>query len=127
MADIPAEGPLLVSRYLKDPYLVNNHKFDLRIYVAVTSFYPLVAYVYSEGLARLASRPYDTSASSADSNEYVHLTNYSINKNSTSFVRNESMSSEDLGHKWTLGALLRYVENEGKDAKCETIFKQSFS
>ncbi|CAB02862.3 Tubulin polyglutamylase ttll-5 [Caenorhabditis elegans] len=117
MADIPAEGPLLVSRYLKDPYLVNNHKFDLRIYVAVTSFYPLVAYVYSEGLARLASRPYDTSASSADSNEYVHLTNYSINKNSTSFVRNESMSSEDLGHKWTLGALLRYVENEGKDAK----------
>ncbi|KAF1750239.1 hypothetical protein GCK72_016786 [Caenorhabditis remanei] len=117
MSDIPAEGPLLVSRYLKDPYLVNNHKFDLRIYVAVTSFYPLVAYVYSEGLARLASKPYDTSASSTDSNEFVHLTNYSINKNSTSFVRNESMSSEDLGHKWTLGALLRYVENEGKDAK----------
>uniref|UniRef100_A0A1I7UAV7 Tubulin--tyrosine ligase-like protein 5 n=1 Tax=Caenorhabditis tropicalis TaxID=1561998 RepID=A0A1I7UAV7_9PELO len=117
MADIPAEGPLLVSRYLKDPYLVNNHKFDLRIYVAVTSFYPLVAYVYSEGLARLASKPYDISASSSESDEYVHLTNYSINKNSTSFVRNESMSSEDLGHKWTLGALLRYVENEGKDAK----------
>ncbi|CAL2044843.1 unnamed protein product [Caenorhabditis brenneri] len=117
MADIPAEGPLLVSRYLKDPYLVNNHKFDLRIYVAVTSFYPLVCYVYSEGLARLASQPYDTSASSSESNEFVHLTNYSINKNSTSFVRNESMSSEDLGHKWTLGALLRYVENEGKDAK----------
>ncbi|CAI2353183.1 unnamed protein product [Caenorhabditis sp. 36 PRJEB53466] len=116
LADIPAEGPLLVSRYLKDPCLVNNHKFDLRIYVAVTSFYPLVAYVYSEGLARLASMPYDSSSSS-DSNEFVHLTNYSINKNSTSFVRNESMSSEDLGHKWTLGALLRYVENEGKDAR----------
>lgn len=116
MADIPTEGPLLVSRYLKDPYLVNNHKFDLRIYVAVTSFYPLVAYVYSEGLARLASMPYDA-ANSSESNEFVHLTNYSINKNSTSFVRNESMSSEDLGHKWTLGALLRYVENEGKDAK----------
>uniref|UniRef100_A0A8R1HUV5 Tubulin--tyrosine ligase-like protein 5 n=1 Tax=Caenorhabditis japonica TaxID=281687 RepID=A0A8R1HUV5_CAEJA len=116
MADIPAEGPLLVSRYLKDPYLVNNHKFDLRIYVAVTSFFPLVAYIYSEGLARLASMPYDSSASS-DSNEFVHLTNYSINKFSTSFVRNESMTAEDLGHKWTLGALLRYMENEGKDAK----------
>ncbi|CAB3397999.1 unnamed protein product [Caenorhabditis bovis] len=115
--DIPTEYPLLVSRYLADPLLVNKHKFDLRIYVAVTSFYPLVCYVYSEGLARLASMPYDSSISSTESNEYIHLTNYSINKNSTSFVRNESMSSEDLGHKWTLGALLRYVECEGHDAK----------
>ncbi|CAI5450987.1 unnamed protein product [Caenorhabditis angaria] len=116
MEDIPTDGPLLVSRYLSDPLLVNKHKFDLRIYVAVTSFYPLVCYIYSEGLARLASMPYDSSSSS-DSNEFVHLTNYSINKNSDSFVRNESMTSEDLGHKWTLGALLRHLDNEGIDSK----------
>ncbi|CAD6186596.1 unnamed protein product [Caenorhabditis auriculariae] len=114
--EIPLEGPLLASRYLAKPYLVNGHKFDLRIYVAVTSFYPLVAYVYSEGLTRLASMPYDASSCSS-SRDYIHLTNYSINKNSTSFVRNESMSAEDLGHKWTLGALLRYMEKEGIDAK----------
>ena len=50
--EIPLASPLLVSRYISNPLLVNQHKFDLRIYVAVTSFYPLIAYVYTEGLTR---------------------------------------------------------------------------
>ncbi|VDM52167.1 unnamed protein product [Angiostrongylus costaricensis] len=119
LREIPASDTLLVSRYLENPLLINGHKFDLRIYVAVTSFYPLVVYVYSEGLTRyqnlVASEKYCSNIDSR--NAFVHLTNYSINKNNSNFVRNDSMASEDYGHKWTLGALLRHLEKDGVDSK----------
>ncbi|KHJ85981.1 Tubulin-tyrosine ligase family protein, partial [Oesophagostomum dentatum] len=113
--EVPQTEPLLVSRYIENPLLIDGHKFDLRIYVAVTSIYPLVAYVFSEGLTRVASEKYSSDVDTQDA--FVHLTNYSINKNNSNFIRNESMASEDFGHKWTLGALLRHLEKEGIDAK----------
>ncbi|GMS77860.1 hypothetical protein PENTCL1PPCAC_35, partial [Pristionchus entomophagus] len=113
--EIPLASPLLVSRYISAPLTVNDHKFDLRVYVAVTSFYPLMAYVYTEGLTRLASEKYNRNAKEDD--EFVHLTNYSVNKNSKNFVRNETLDAEDYGHKWTLGALLRHLEERGIDEK----------
>ncbi len=67
----------MVSEYIKNPLLLNGFKFDLRIYVAITSVNPLRLYVYEEGLVRFATEKY----SNADhKNVYVHLTNYSINK-----------------------------------------------
>ncbi|KAL3985631.1 Tubulin-tyrosine ligase family protein [Acanthocheilonema viteae] len=112
--DIPLGSPMLVSRYIENPYLLNGHKFDLRLYVLVTSFYPLVAYIYSEGLARFASEKYSNSAKSYEQH-FSHLTNYSLNKNNGKFIRNESADAEDCGHKWTLGALLRKLQSNGID------------
>ena len=47
---MPKPGqPAVVQRYLSEPYLINKKKFDLRIYVGVTSFDPLRAYIFEEG------------------------------------------------------------------------------
>ena len=75
----------VISRYISNPLLINGHKFDLRIYVVVTSYEPLRVYVFKEGLARFASESYSTKFNK--NNRYMHLTNYSINKMSEEYVK----------------------------------------
>lgn len=69
----------VVEKYIERPYLIEGRKFDLRLYVGVTSFEPLKVYLHEEGLIRLASSEYSTAAGSY-SDRFCHLTNYSINK-----------------------------------------------
>jgi len=74
------EDAAIISKYVANPLLINGHKFDLRIYVLVTSYEPLRIYVYQEGLVRFASEQYTTK--DAKTNIFNQLTNYSINKKS---------------------------------------------
>jgi len=112
-SQIPRTRPLVVQRYVARPYLINETKFDLRLYVLMTSVNPLRLYLYDDGLVRFASHKYTNESTKVD-DVFTHLTNYSINKNSATYMTNEDSASAQ-GHKWTLKSLWRHFDEEGID------------
>ena len=70
----------VVQRYLHKPYLVDDLKFDLRIYALLYGVNPLRVYIHEEGIARFATEEYQSPNNSNLDNLYMHLTNYAINK-----------------------------------------------
>ncbi|CAG9322959.1 unnamed protein product [Blepharisma stoltei] len=108
-AELPSGQSYVACRYIDNPLLINELKFDLRIYVAVTSLDPLRIYIYKEGLVRFATEKYRRGQID---NRFVHLTNYSVNKFSPNFV---SVDQDGQGHKWTLTALREYFKSHNQD------------
>ena len=52
----------------------------MRIYILLTSVKPLEAFIYKEGFARLSTEMFSLDISTLKNN-YIHLTNYAIQKN----------------------------------------------
>ena len=53
---IPAcKKGFVISEYIPNPHLIEGLKYDLRVYVLVTSYDPLIIYMYDDGLARFAT------------------------------------------------------------------------
>ncbi|XP_054082097.1 probable beta-tubulin polyglutamylase isoform X2 [Zeugodacus cucurbitae] len=109
---IPQDEQVLVCKYINDPLCIDGHKCDLRVYVLVTSFDPLIIYIYEEGLVRLATVKYDRATENLW-NPCMHLCNYSINKYHSDYIKSRDAEIEDVGHKWTLSALLRHLKSQG--------------
>jgi len=107
---IPKKRPVIIQNYIRNPPLINGLKWDLRIYVFVTSFSPLVAYIADDGLVRFSTEKFSLSTR----NRFVHLTNYSINKKSKKFQSNQDAGSAE-GHKWSMKILWGELQKQGYD------------
>jgi tubulin polyglutamylase TTLL6/13 len=94
--------------------LIDNLKFDLRIYVLLTGINPLRAYIYREGLARFATEEYMSPLGSNLGNLCMHLTNYAINKDSDQFVFNEDPNKDNIGHKRGLRPIFQHIDDHRK-------------
>ena len=81
----------LISKYIDRPHLLNNKKYDLRIYVLIASFTPLRIYLYNNGLVRFATEDYQRGDLD---NIFIHLTNYSINKNNLKYKSNQNIKEQ---------------------------------
>ena len=79
----------MVQEYIDRPFLIRSLKFDLRIYILLTSISPLRLYLYDDGLVRFATKEYSYKPEDID-NKYIHITNFSVNKNNKEFVYNEN-------------------------------------
>ncbi|KAK9819734.1 hypothetical protein WJX72_001737 [[Myrmecia] bisecta] len=75
--DVLYGEPMVLQRYVAQPMLIDGYKFDLRLYVVVTSFAPLEAWLYGEGFARFTTQPYSL-APDLIHNRLVHLTNSAV-------------------------------------------------
>ncbi|KAI8901815.1 putative tubulin polyglutamylase TTLL1 [Globomyces pollinis-pini] len=91
----------VVSKYIDNPLLIGGKKFDLRLYVLVTSWKPLIAYKHQQGFARFCAVKYNTDVEDFDNN-FIHLTNVSIQKYGDDY-------NEKNGGKWSLQNLILYL------------------
>ena len=143
LSSVPSSKPCIIQRYLPSPYIINGKKFDLRIYVLVTSFSPLRAYTFEEGLARFGTKDYSLENLNS---RYAHLTNYSINKKSKDFVppsaddgggtsasssassaQDDKADKDQESSKWSLTSLWRHLirkEGEASVKRCQTAVKR---
>lgn len=102
-AQMPMKEAYVISRYIENPLLIGGKKFDLRLYVLVTSYRPLRAYEYVHGFARFCNVKYTTDMDDID-NPYIHLTNVAIQKH------NEDYNAKH-GGKWHVRNLRLYIES----------------
>lgn len=85
--------------------MINDLKYDLRVYVIVTSYDPLRVYVYNEGLVRFATEKYTLDPSDLKK-KFIHLTNFSVNKKSENFkINNANGEDEENSSKWSFKTL----------------------
>jgi len=105
----------VISRYIENPLLIGGKKFDMRIYVLVTCYRPLKAYLCYNGFCRFCTEKYTPDMAEID-NMCIHLTNVAIAKHSENY-------NEHHGGKWHIQNLKLFVEmNYGRE-KAEKCFE----
>jgi len=82
----------VVQRYIEKPYLIGGKKFDIRVYVLVTSYVPLKVWLYRSGFARFSNTRFSLDSIS---DAFVHLTNVAIQKTAPDY-------DPEKGCKWSL-------------------------
>ncbi|XP_027000513.1 probable tubulin polyglutamylase TTLL9 isoform X3 [Tachysurus fulvidraco] len=103
----------VAQRYIENPYLINGRKFDLRVYVLVTSYLPLKAWLYRDGFARFSNTRFSLSSIG---DQYVHLTNVAVQKTAPDY-------DPEKGCKWQMQQLRRYMTAKHGREAVEALFK----
>lgn len=127
MSQLPPDDPFLeiksvAQHYIPRPLLLDGYKVTFRIYVLITSYAPLRAYIFPNGLGRICSHRYTEELSSFD-NLFAHLTNYDINKhNMADFLetKGEGLEQEGLatdGLRTDFLSVMAYLKRQGHDTE----------
>jgi len=93
---INMHNSFIIQKYIEKPLLINNRKFDIRVWVLFTS--ELDCYFFKEGYLRTSSTEYKIDLENVD-DKFVHLTNNAIQKYSDkygSFEDGNQMSFENF-------------------------------
>ncbi len=106
----------VIQRYIANPFLLNGHKFHARVYVLVSGFTPIRAYVYREGIARLAPEPYAID-DAALARPGVHVTNTALHLKHPDLRVDQDPARESTGNIWTMSAVYRQMALAGLDAE----------
>ncbi|NXC46139.1 TTLL9 polyglutamylase, partial [Penelope pileata] len=89
----------VAQQYIENPYLIGGRKFDLRVYILVTSYIPLKAWLYRDGFARFSNTRF--TLNSID-DHYVHLTNVAVQKTAPDY-------DPEKGCKWMIQQLRQHL------------------
>lgn len=109
---IQAQEHFIVQEYVEKPLLMDGYKFDLRIYVLITSCDPLRVFLFNDGLVRMSTEKYLPPAENNLSHLYMHLTNYSVNKHNEYYEKGASL---DAGSKRSIKSFNEYLRRNDYD------------
>ena len=104
----------IVQRYVDAPYLIGGKKFDLRLYVLVTSYSPLRFYIYRGGFARFSATRFTMDRENI-SNNFMHLTNVAVQKTAENYDAKSGM-------KWAIQGLKLYLVSKHGAAAVGALF-----
>ncbi|CAH8848174.1 unnamed protein product [Trichobilharzia szidati] len=111
--DIRPLENMICQVYISKPFLIDGYKFDMRIYVLLTSCDPLRLFVFKDGLVRFTTCSYAEPNQRNVHDMYMHLTNYAVQKHSDSYIRD----NEEGGTKRRITTLNRWFTDNGYDVK----------
>ncbi|KAL9187839.1 hypothetical protein ACHAXT_006217 [Thalassiosira profunda] len=115
----------VAQQYIRNPLLIEKKKFDLRIYVLVTSCSPLRLYLFRDGLVRICTEDYKRPTTSNMDDRCMHLTNYSVNKRSDKYERDEKGAApSNLGSKRSIAWLLEWLRQEKSEAAASKMWSR---
>ncbi|CAH0726461.1 unnamed protein product, partial [Brenthis ino] len=99
----------VIQKYIEEPLLIYETKFDIRQYYLVTSTYPLIIWMYKDCYLKFSSQKY----SLRKYDESIHLTNNAIQRK---YKNCEGRHSElPIQNMWSLDKYKVYLKNIGKD------------
>ena len=104
----------LLSKYISNPHLIHNLKYDFRIYVLITGLAPLKLYLYREGMVRFATEKY-TLDKGHITELYRHLTNIAVNEKNKEQYKKAVDADSDDGSKWSLQVYENYCKENNID------------
>lgn len=104
---------MVVQEYVHRPLLLYGRKFDLRLYVVITSIDPFIVFMNTEGLARFCTEKYQDPSPLNIGNSCIHITNYSLNKRNLNFIPTDELYLPNHGTKQTLKSLYSTLAAEG--------------
>eukprot|EP00746_Dinoflagellata_sp_MGD_P112878 gnl/MRDRNA2_/MRDRNA2_49953_c0_seq2.p1 gnl/MRDRNA2_/MRDRNA2_49953_c0~~gnl/MRDRNA2_/MRDRNA2_49953_c0_seq2.p1 ORF type:complete len:862 (+),score=114.89 gnl/MRDRNA2_/MRDRNA2_49953_c0_seq2:71-2656(+) len=111
---------MIVQKYVEQPFLIgeDKRKFDVRLWVVVTSWDPITVFVHPEPYLRLSSKPFTFSASSL-SDPFVHLTNRAVQKGfgNRSSPKGDSPQKCNEDYIWMLDQLFQWADSSAKQVK----------
>lgn len=102
----------VVQKYISKPLLIENKKFDLRLYVLIKNLYPLEAYFCNEGLVRFCTEDYNEPTDENIDKLFMHLTNFTLNKENENYVNPLEYGEENKGTKRLLSQFFEQLGNE---------------
>ncbi|KDO26115.1 hypothetical protein SPRG_08476 [Saprolegnia parasitica CBS 223.65] len=109
LKDVSKTDIFVAQRYLPSPLLIGGKKFDLRIYVLISSISPLRVYLFQDGLVRMCTADYTAPNAANMEQKFMHLTNYAINKRSNNFEKNKDEAVDGQGSKRSLRWFLSWL------------------
>jgi tubulin polyglutamylase TTLL6/13 len=131
LENIPQQVPYVAQEYICNPLLIDDKKFDLRIYVLVTSCNPLRVYLFRDGLVRLCTEEFTRPTTTNIKERCMHLTNYSVNKKSEKFSNDKDASEPGVeedeggtGHKRSISWLLNSLKEKVGSVAVERLWKE---